>query len=63
MKYMCKLCNYESCDKSNYSRHLKSSSHKHLSGEDNSYPENYPVATRIIKTEKSEKTENTKKFI
>lgn len=27
MKYICKSCNYESCDKSNYNRHLKSASH------------------------------------
>lgn len=30
MKYTCKLCNYESSDKSNYNRHLKSQAHNQL---------------------------------
>lgn len=27
MKYKCKICNYVSCDKSNYNKHIKSKSH------------------------------------
>lgn len=31
MNYLCKPCNYETDDKSNYNRHLKSSAHIHVS--------------------------------